>query len=91
MFETGIVDVYIMTGPEGKDVVRQQTFLTGGAPLQPLNVLGFHQCKWNYKTSEEVIVCIIINLIIDSIMRSDCCYPCTDFKMSNREKTDLLN
>lgn len=52
--ESGIIDVYLMTGPSPKDVVRQYAALTGTTPLPQRFALGYHQCRWNYNDQEDV-------------------------------------
>ncbi len=52
--ESGIIDLYIMTGPTPKDVVRQYGSLTGTTPLPQRFALGYHQCRWNYNDQEDV-------------------------------------
>lgn len=52
--ESGIIDLYIMTGPSPKDVVRQYGSLTGTTPLPQRFALGYHQCRWNYNDQEDV-------------------------------------
>ncbi|XP_054256929.1 neutral alpha-glucosidase AB-like [Macrosteles quadrilineatus] len=54
MSESGIVDVFFMTGPRPHDVFRQYSALTGTAPLPPYFALGYHQCRWNYNDQEDV-------------------------------------
>lgn len=52
--ESGIIDVYLMTGPTPKDVARQYSALTGITPLPQRFALGYHQCRWNYNDQEDV-------------------------------------
>ena len=52
--ETGLIDVYFMTGPKPADVARQNAELTGTTPLPPYYSIGHHQCRWNYFSQEEV-------------------------------------
>lgn len=54
MFESGIVDVFIMLGPNPKDVSRQYGSLTGNTPLPPEFAIAYHQCRWNYNDQEDV-------------------------------------
>lgn len=54
MFESGIVDVFIMLGPGPKDVSRQYGRLTGNTPLPPEFSIAYHQCRWNYNDQEDV-------------------------------------
>ena len=46
-------DLYIVSGPTLRDVVRNFATLTGRADVPPLWSLGYHQCRWGYKTSAE--------------------------------------
>lgn len=52
--ETGVIDVWFMMGPTPKDVVAQNGAITGTTPLPPYYSIGYHQCRWNYFTQEEV-------------------------------------
>ncbi|MEQ1851203.1 MAG: glycoside hydrolase family 31 protein [Chthoniobacteraceae bacterium] len=46
-------DLYILSGPTLRDVVRNFATLTGRADVPPLWSLGYHQCRWGYKTAAE--------------------------------------
>ena len=52
--ETGIMDMYMFTGPTPFDVLSQYHAATGLPALPPAFALGFHQSKWGYE-SEEVV------------------------------------
>ena len=52
--ESGIVDLFIFSGPTPQDVFRQYTRLTGTPILPAAFGLGYHQCRWNYISSEDV-------------------------------------
>jgi alpha 1,3-glucosidase len=54
MSESGIVDLWIMLGPAPADVFRQYKLITGPQQLPPLWSVAYHQCRWNYRTSQEV-------------------------------------
>jgi mannosyl-oligosaccharide alpha-1,3-glucosidase len=54
MSESGIVDLFFLTGPTVPDVYRQYMQLTGPTPLPPIFSLGYHQCRWNYKNIADV-------------------------------------
>lgn len=43
--ESGIVDLFIMTGPSPKDVTSQYAALTGTTAMPQLFALGYHQCR----------------------------------------------
>lgn len=52
--ESGLMDIFIMTGPKPADVVRQYSQLTGNTYLPPLFSIGYHQCRWNYRDEVDV-------------------------------------
>jgi len=52
--ESGIIDVFFLTGPTPKNVYTQYATLTGTTALPPAFALGYHQCKWNYRDEAEV-------------------------------------
>ncbi len=51
----GEMNFYFMHGPSVPEVVESYSKLTGKPELPPLWALGFHQCKWSYKSEEEVL------------------------------------
>jgi mannosyl-oligosaccharide alpha-1,3-glucosidase len=52
--ESGILDLFILPGPSSTDVFRQYSGLTGAAPLPAHWALGYHQCRWNYVSSDDI-------------------------------------
>ncbi|KAI0753449.1 alpha-glucosidase [Daedaleopsis nitida] len=52
--ESGILDVFILPGPTPQDVFAQYARLTGTPALPAHWALGYHQCRWNYVSSEDV-------------------------------------
>jgi mannosyl-oligosaccharide alpha-1,3-glucosidase len=54
MSESGIVDLFVLTGPTPRDIYRQYMQLTGPTKLPPMFSLGYHQCRWNYKNIADV-------------------------------------
>jgi alpha-glucosidase len=44
---------YLLAGPTLPEVVAQYTALTGRAPLPPLWALGYHQCRWGYRSEAD--------------------------------------
>ncbi|OBZ65067.1 Glucosidase 2 subunit alpha [Grifola frondosa] len=52
--ESGILDVFILPGPTPSDVFAQYTGLTGTPALPAHWALGYHQCRWNYVSSDDV-------------------------------------
>jgi len=49
----GHMNFFFITGPRVSDVVKRFAQLTGTPELPPLWALGYHQCKWSYKTEPE--------------------------------------
>ena len=45
---------YVLPGPALPDVLRQYTGLTGRMPIPALWTLGYHQCRWGYKSEADV-------------------------------------
>ncbi|OWK09935.1 hypothetical protein Celaphus_00006335 [Cervus elaphus hippelaphus] len=54
MSESGIIDVFLLTGPTPSDVFKQYSYLTGTQAMPPLFSLGYHQCRWNYEDEQDV-------------------------------------
>ncbi|XP_026939817.1 neutral alpha-glucosidase C isoform X5 [Sagmatias obliquidens] len=54
MSESGIIDVFLLTGPTPSDVFKQYSYLTGTQAMPPLFSLGYHQCRWNYEDERDV-------------------------------------
>ncbi|XP_023613281.1 neutral alpha-glucosidase C isoform X2 [Myotis lucifugus] len=54
MSESGIIDVFLLTGPTPFDVFKQYSSLTGTQAMPPLFSLGYHQCRWNYEDEQDV-------------------------------------
>jgi len=52
--ETGLLDVFFLSGPLPKDIFRQFTSLVGTQALPPTFSLSYHQCRWNYHDEEDV-------------------------------------
>jgi alpha 1,3-glucosidase len=52
--ESGVLDVFLIPGPTPKDVFKQYAGLTGTSPMPALWSLGYHQCRWNYVSTEDV-------------------------------------
>jgi alpha 1,3-glucosidase len=53
--ESGIVDLFLMPGRSPKKVLSQFTQLVGTQDLPPMFSLGYHQCRWNYKDTKDVL------------------------------------
>lgn len=52
--EAGIMDIFYLFGPTPHDLFKQYAFLTGTTSLPPLFSIAYHQCRWNYKSEEDV-------------------------------------
>lgn len=52
--ESGILDTFLLPGPTPEAVAAQYARLTG-TPVLPANwALGYHQCRWNYISSDDI-------------------------------------
>ncbi len=47
------MDLYVIAGPDPKDVIGDYAALTGLPPLPPRWSLGYHQCRYSYTTEED--------------------------------------
>eukprot|EP00854_Cymbomonas_tetramitiformis_P009889 gene9889-11712_t len=54
MSESGIIDLFVMTGPTPAKAVEQYSSLTGMTDLPPLFAIGYHQCRWNYRDEADI-------------------------------------
>ncbi|CAH1111002.1 unnamed protein product [Psylliodes chrysocephalus] len=54
MVERAAFDLFVLLGPTPKDIVRQFTTLTGRAHLPQIWALGYHQCRFSYKSQDDV-------------------------------------
>lgn len=52
--ESGVVDLFLMPGPDPSSFYDQYAQLTGTTALPPMFSLGYHQCRWNYKDEKDV-------------------------------------
>jgi len=55
MSETGVLDLLLVPGPRPSDAFRQYTSLTGAPFMPPQFSIAYHQCRWNYKSTEDVL------------------------------------
>ncbi|KZT61179.1 glycoside hydrolase family 31 protein [Calocera cornea HHB12733] len=53
--ESGILDLFLLPGPSPAALFKQYTALTGPSALPQLFALGYHQCRWNYISSRDVL------------------------------------
>lgn len=52
--ESGIIDLFIYTGPSLKSVLEQHTFVTGRPYLPPKWAIGYHQSRHSYQNETEL-------------------------------------
>jgi alpha 1,3-glucosidase len=52
--ESGILDLFILPGPTPDEIFAQYARLTGTPVLPAQFSLGYHQCRWNYVSSDDV-------------------------------------
>ncbi|KZO90577.1 glycoside hydrolase family 31 protein [Calocera viscosa TUFC12733] len=53
--ESGILDLFLLPGPSPNALFKQYTALTGPSALPQLFALGYHQSRWNYISSKDVL------------------------------------
>lgn len=54
MSETGVLDLFVFMGQAPSDVLSQYGHVTGMASLPQTFAIGYHQCRWNYNSQEDV-------------------------------------
>ena len=52
--ESGLLDVFVFLGPTPKDLAAKYGELTGTTAMPQEFSLGYHQCRWNYVSDEDV-------------------------------------
>ena len=52
--ESGILDLFLMSGSSPAAVQSQYAALVGTQFMPPVFSLGYHQCRWNYKDEADV-------------------------------------
>ncbi|KAF2841231.1 glycoside hydrolase family 31 protein [Patellaria atrata CBS 101060] len=53
--ESGQLDLFVFLGPTPKDITKKYGELTGYSQLPQASVIGYHQCRWNYVTDQDVM------------------------------------
>lgn len=51
----GVIDLFFFLGPTPENSVQQYTEAIGRHPLPAYWSLGYHQCRWDYKSSDKMI------------------------------------
>ncbi|KAH8664191.1 alpha glucosidase-like protein [Xylariales sp. PMI_506] len=54
MSESGLLDVFVFLGPTPKDISTKYAELTGTTAMPPESAIGYHQCRWNYVSDDDV-------------------------------------
>lgn len=55
MSEAGIIDVFVFLGPSPLEAFAQYSKLTGHVNLPQMFSIAYHQCRWNYVSSSDVL------------------------------------
>lgn len=54
MSESGLMDVFVFLGPTPQDINKNYAELTGSTAMPAEFSLGYHQCRWNYVSDDDV-------------------------------------
>ena len=52
--ESGLMDVFVFLGPTPHDVTKNYAELTGTTAMPQEFSIGYHQCRWNYVSDDDV-------------------------------------
>ncbi|KAK3325593.1 glycosyl hydrolases family 31-domain-containing protein [Apodospora peruviana] len=52
--ESGLLDVFVFLGPKPHDITRKYGELTGYSAMPQEFAIGYHQCRWNYVSDDDV-------------------------------------
>lgn len=55
MSESGVLDVFVFLGPSPRDLSEKYGQLTGYPQLPQQFAIGYHQCRWNYVSDDDVV------------------------------------
>ena len=83
--EGGPLDMYVLYGPEPKQVVEEWAWLTGTVPLPPMWSLGYQQSRYSYYP--EVEVRRIAGMLRSARIPSDVIWLDIDYQFKNRPFT----
>jgi len=53
--ESGLLDVFVFLGPTPHDITQKYGELTGTTTMPQEFAIGYHQCRWNYNSEEDVL------------------------------------
>lgn len=53
--DQGLLNYYYIAGNTIAEIIKNYTHLTGRTPLPQMWTLGYHQSRWSYKSSQEVM------------------------------------
>lgn len=53
--ERGPSDLYVLVGPSLAELTRKLQTLVGRTPLPPVWALGYNQCRWGYKSDQDLM------------------------------------
>jgi alpha 1,3-glucosidase len=52
--ESGLLDVFVFLGPTPGDITKNYGELTGYSAMPQEFAIGYHQCRWNYVSDDDV-------------------------------------
>lgn len=52
--ESGLLDAFVFLGPTPRDLTQKYGELTGTTAMPQEFAIGYHQCRWNYNSEEDV-------------------------------------
>ncbi|KAH8909071.1 glycoside hydrolase family 31 protein [Coniochaeta sp. PMI_546] len=52
--ESGLLDVFVFLGPTPQDITKTYGELTGTTAMPQEFAIGYHQCRWNYISDDDV-------------------------------------
>ncbi|PLW22299.1 hypothetical protein PCASD_15310 [Puccinia coronata f. sp. avenae] len=55
MSESGILDLFVFLGPSSAEIFASFGSLVGTTILPPYFSIGYHQCRWNYVSQEDLL------------------------------------
>ncbi|KAI1327741.1 glycoside hydrolase family 31 protein [Xylariaceae sp. FL0255] len=52
--ESGVMDLFVFLGPTPQDISKSYGELTGTTAMPQEFAIGYHQCRWNYVSDDDV-------------------------------------